>query len=704
MKRLGIFVFYDAQGRVDRYVGCLLKEMTAFLERLIIVCNGCLKERDQLEPFTDEIYVRENVGFDAAAWQYVFLNVLSKDEPAAYDEIILFNDTFFGPVYPLSEVFQKMDCRCCDFWGLTAHSKSIDPMGTCPYGYWPEHVQMYFWGVRKSMSASSDFYEYWKNLPVFQTFDEIVGGHETVFTKHFADLGYTWDVYLDMREIDQREYVQATHYADDQYQLLADHRFLFYKRKNVVISKNHYLEYHDASCIRRSLEFIDRQTDYDINMVLENILRIYDISELKEGLGLYEIMPVSDEDSENADKQGRQVSGTGNKNAGKQGGQVSGTGNKNAGEQSRQVSGTGNKNAGKQGGQVSGTSSKNAGRNTSAVIVVYIKNTKKIKTYLRYLNRLLHKIDLILLTDESIAEEYRRDMPEGIDCHVVWRTVQQPANELTAFFIDAQDNIMIKKYKYICFMHDHIEVPHFSYYLNGVSYEENLWESLAAGGESADYVIRRFEQEPFLGLILAPVPFHGNYFYTLHDPWNGSFEKVKELADLWGIQKDLSIEKEPLLSGNMFWCRQDALRQVFAHFPSREEVLQQDFISAMERIYPYLAQENGYYTAELMTRRQAAVTISNLRHLLKFSIHKYKQIHHEIGMDWTSYMMADLDEQKNKMEKWESELKQQEIKLRQKEDELKVREAEISEWGIKKAAGLLRKCILKKCAGVMKRR
>ena len=46
MKRLGIFVFYDAQGRVDRYVGYLLKEMTAFLERLIIVCNGCLKERD----------------------------------------------------------------------------------------------------------------------------------------------------------------------------------------------------------------------------------------------------------------------------------------------------------------------------------------------------------------------------------------------------------------------------------------------------------------------------------------------------------------------------------------------------------------------------------------------------------------------------------------------------------------------------------
>lgn len=37
MKRLGIFVFYDSEGIVDRHVQYYLEQMSSILERIIIV-------------------------------------------------------------------------------------------------------------------------------------------------------------------------------------------------------------------------------------------------------------------------------------------------------------------------------------------------------------------------------------------------------------------------------------------------------------------------------------------------------------------------------------------------------------------------------------------------------------------------------------------------------------------------------------------
>lgn len=47
MKRLGIFVCYDKEGIVDGYVTYLLSQMKAVLDRLVIVSNVHLEEKEQ---------------------------------------------------------------------------------------------------------------------------------------------------------------------------------------------------------------------------------------------------------------------------------------------------------------------------------------------------------------------------------------------------------------------------------------------------------------------------------------------------------------------------------------------------------------------------------------------------------------------------------------------------------------------------------
>ena len=106
-RRLGIFVFFDKDGLVDDYIVYLLDEICKYLERLIVVCNGSLTKdgKNIFERYSNEIFLRENVGFDVAAWQFALVEKVGAENLKKYDQLILFNDTFYGPFYPFSEIF-----------------------------------------------------------------------------------------------------------------------------------------------------------------------------------------------------------------------------------------------------------------------------------------------------------------------------------------------------------------------------------------------------------------------------------------------------------------------------------------------------------------------------------------------------------------------------------------------------------------------
>ena len=119
MKRIGIFLLYDTKGRVYEYVEYLLQQIRPCLEELVIVSNGFLLEesREALHKYTPKILERPNVGFDAAGWREGMLEYCGMDYIRDFDELVLFNDSFFGPFYPFQKIFDEMDARDIDFIG-----------------------------------------------------------------------------------------------------------------------------------------------------------------------------------------------------------------------------------------------------------------------------------------------------------------------------------------------------------------------------------------------------------------------------------------------------------------------------------------------------------------------------------------------------------------------------------------------------------
>lgn len=289
MNRLGIFVFYDKQGIVDRYVEYLLEGLKDYLSRLVIVCNGLITEmgRECLAKYSDEIYVRDNTGYDAMAYKLALTSYVGWDDVDEFDEILLFNDTFYGPIYPFSEMFEKMDREQCDFWGITCERKFNDYVFGSD-SVTPTHVHTYFCVYRKSAVMNMAFKEYWNNFDSTEWFFSDVCRHEMTFTKVLEDEGLTWKTYVELPMYHSDDMLDASvnPYYSLAYDIIKEYRCPILKRKNFII-KN--LSYRTGTCgeeTRKALEYVAKETTYNEDYIWENIIRLYNIYEIKNALHL----------------------------------------------------------------------------------------------------------------------------------------------------------------------------------------------------------------------------------------------------------------------------------------------------------------------------------------------------------------------------------------------------------------------------------
>ena len=191
--RLLIYVVYDTRGDVEEYIPYALERLREHCSRILVVVNGLLTPagRDRLESVADQILVRPNRGFDI--WGYKEGLDAVGDGIAAFDELLLVNDTWFGPVRPFASLFERMDRSPLHFWGMTDHVR-VEPHPFTNTGYLPYHLQSYWVGVRREMFLSEEWSAYWRDLPEMDSYSDAVVKHEGIFTEHFTDRGFVGEV------------------------------------------------------------------------------------------------------------------------------------------------------------------------------------------------------------------------------------------------------------------------------------------------------------------------------------------------------------------------------------------------------------------------------------------------------------------------------------------------------------------------------
>lgn len=286
MKRLCIYLTFDRQGIVDKYIGYILKELKTCVSYLVVVCNQpeIVSGKEIFEKYADDIFYRENIGLDTGGFKDALCDFIGWDIVLQYDELILVNDSMYGPFKPMKTIFSEMEKKDVDFWGLAKHGEGRNNEIT----HFPEHIQTFFLVIRSKMLHCKEFEKYWEEMPYYQTYIENVKRHEIRFTQYFSDLGYLYDTLADTDINDSiHSENNYTQFCTISYELIKKRNFPFLKKQQIV---HNTLQLQTQENIRQALEYIDKETDYNVEMIWDNIIRSFDMSDLQRSIHIQYII------------------------------------------------------------------------------------------------------------------------------------------------------------------------------------------------------------------------------------------------------------------------------------------------------------------------------------------------------------------------------------------------------------------------------
>lgn len=254
---IAVVSVYDPDGIIDDYLIFYITSLKYVVDRLIIAVNGELtaENMEKVRKLTDEIYFRPNIGFDFGAYKEVIENYLTSKDIMNCRQLILCNDTCFGPFVPFSKIFIEMQKNDPEFWSINYIDDPLLP-----------HFQSYFMVARKrGIKVVTDFLQ--KEVKSKTTDMIVAHGYEHGLSEVILLSNIKTDYYTsrinDNHDID---IFAAPDYAMEKL------KFPMLKRK--AFSK----EYIKGKNCREALRMIAEKGEYPVNYILENIHRIYSVT------------------------------------------------------------------------------------------------------------------------------------------------------------------------------------------------------------------------------------------------------------------------------------------------------------------------------------------------------------------------------------------------------------------------------------------
>jgi CDP-glycerol glycerophosphotransferase (TagB/SpsB family) len=219
IRRICLFAGYDPDGIVDDCVVAFVRELSRFADVYYLAdCTMQDGELDKLIPYTRGRWAYRHGAYDFGSWSALARDHVGWDTVAQYDELIQANDSSYL-LSGLDPIFEKMDARPCDWWGMQA-TKGLARTRENPANQFTQpvpltevrsrwvdsyeddylydfHIGSYFVVYRKNVLQDEGFRRQLDAVHVQKSKLRIIQKYEIGFTHYLIGRQYAFDTFID---------------------------------------------------------------------------------------------------------------------------------------------------------------------------------------------------------------------------------------------------------------------------------------------------------------------------------------------------------------------------------------------------------------------------------------------------------------------------------------------------------------------------
>jgi len=181
-KRVCIFAHYDKDAYIHGYVNFYIEKLSLLFDVYFVSAAECLPEEmsqlQQIETFCKGIVVRANVGYDFGSWR-CGLETLG-DKISEYDEMLLCNDSVYGPVNGSFDEIVKY-----------FSNSDLDVMSVTDSFEIQYHLQSYFVMYKKPVFTRDFFAQFWSRIKLQKSKWDIIFKYEIGLSDTLTKSGFT---------------------------------------------------------------------------------------------------------------------------------------------------------------------------------------------------------------------------------------------------------------------------------------------------------------------------------------------------------------------------------------------------------------------------------------------------------------------------------------------------------------------------------
>lgn len=570
MKEAAILIYFmkREKGVLEKYSEYFLKQLRGYYEEVVFV------GREKIEGDVQTVILQANT-FNALQAYLLVLKTVGLDKIKNLDRIICVSDDLMGPIGGNIELlFNKMQGYDC--WSITKQHRT--PMNYLDYTgehLQDEYLHTNFIVFEKALLRSNRLIEFLEHATSEERLrDSWIDPQALCFTKMLLKNNLKIGTFVDTNDIGKIYYNPLLYCPK---KLIEEKHCPFFSVESFSGSYVDIISNTVGLAARELLEYLQVKKIYNVDWIWDTILKHDNQQDIYNNLQLNYIL-----DSKKSDRE----------------------------------------------------YTANILKEKKIVLIMHLYFADLVELSFHYASSFPKTGDIYITTDTSQKKEIIEKQFQNIGCNKVEvRVIKNRGRDVSALLTGVKD--IIQNYDYACFVHDKKSAQLVPGSI-GQDFGIQCLENTLCSEEFVNNVICTLYENERLGLLSPIYPIHGSYFAVHGDmDWAGNFDNTVSLARELGIDVSIEPGKAPIAPlGTMFWFKVPALKCLYKHdwqyedFPEEPNGVDGTLLHAIERLYSYAVQQEGYYPAILSNEIYASVAQTNLAIFLQGingSLEKYRK-------------------------------------------------------------------------------